>query len=121
MSSKTRKPSVQGINLIISCLVSAIAFVFITLLARGLSNIGGTATLENLFNYCRDTQTLTLFGEVFPVSDFVLKLFSFPSASVEFTLRFFPPMTRELIYTFYDVFCEVLENFTLFIIKFITK
>lgn len=121
MSSKTKKASSQYTNFIISCLISVIAFVFIALFARGLSGIGNMASLENLFNYSKDTQTLMLFGESIPVSDFTLKLFSLPRASVDFTLKYFPPMMRDFIYTFAQAFYEAFENFVSFIIKTITR
>ena len=121
MRAKAKKPSGQSINLIISCLVSLLVFAFITLLAKGLSVSGDSAVFENLFYYCHDTQTLTLFGEVLPVSPAFLKLARFPRASAEFTLGFFPPMTRELIYKFSGTFAESFGDFISFIIKFITK
>lgn len=121
MSQKTRKSSAQYANFIISCLISLIAFVFITLFARSLSNIGSSATLESLFYYSSSTQTLTLFGESFPVSDFALKLFSLPHASLDFTLKIFPPMIRDFIYRFAQVFCSSAGDFVSFIIQFITR
>ncbi len=121
MSSKVKKTSSQYANFIISCLISVIAFVFIALFARGLSEIDSTASLESLFYYSKDTQMLTLFGESLPVSDFALKLFSLPRASVDFTLKYFPPMVRDFIYTFAQALYDALENFALFFIKTIVR
>ena len=121
MSSRFKRVSTQSANFIISCLISLIAFVFMVLFARGLSNIQSTATLENLFSYNTASQTLTLFGETFPLSALTLKLFSFPSASVNFTMQIFPPMLRDFIYSTTDIFYNSLCDFVSFIIQFITR